>query len=256
MRGWRAVLWKEFWDSGWCQIESESAVCPGSPKGQLHPAVPQAQGCCWVRERVVPLHSLLCVALPTATAGLVPQYKKDVKLFESVQRRAIKIGNILECKTYEEWLRSLGFFSPDKRRLKGGLMAAYSFLTEGSGGEVPCSSLWWQQQDPREWHGGWRLGKVYSLRGWSGTGTGFWGQWSWSQACWSLRSIWTILSDILFEFWLVLNFCLAMGWAWWSLWTSFNSGYFMISWFYDHLKFPFHRSDVIWNMLWIWLWDV
>lgn len=117
-------------------------MCPGSPKGQLHPAVPQAQGCCWVRERVVPLHSLLCVALPTATAGLVPQYKKDVKLFESVQRRAIKIGNILECKTYEEWLRSLGFFSPDKRRLKGGLMAAYSFLTEGSGGEVPCSSLW------------------------------------------------------------------------------------------------------------------
>ena len=40
----------------------------------------------------------------------------------------------IEGKTYEEQLRSLGRFSLDKRRLRGDLIAAYSFLTRGSGG--------------------------------------------------------------------------------------------------------------------------
>ena len=32
-----------------------------------------------------------------------------------------------EGKMYEQQLKSLGLFSPEKRRLRGGLMVAYSF---------------------------------------------------------------------------------------------------------------------------------
>jgi len=31
----------------------------------------------------------------------------------------MKLGKGLEAKTYEEWLRSLGFLSPEQRKLRG-----------------------------------------------------------------------------------------------------------------------------------------
>ena len=53
------------------------------------------------------------------------QYKKDIELFESVQRRATKTVKGLESKVCEESLRSLGWLSLVQRRLRG-LTVAYS----------------------------------------------------------------------------------------------------------------------------------
>jgi len=52
-----------------------------------------------------------------------PQYKKDIKLLGSVQRRATKME---ERSGGQDILKSLGLFSPEQSRLRGGRMAASS----------------------------------------------------------------------------------------------------------------------------------
>ena len=63
---------------------------------------------------------------------------EDIKLHESVQRSAIRMGKVLGQKMCEEWLRFIGLFSPEQRRLRGGLIAAYN----SSLGAVLSSTVW------------------------------------------------------------------------------------------------------------------
>jgi len=80
-----------------------------------------------LKEVILPLYS--GVIAPGVLCQLwSPQHKKDMELWEQIQRRAKKMVRRLEHLSYEERLRELGLFILEKRRLRVDLTAAFQYL--------------------------------------------------------------------------------------------------------------------------------
>ncbi|KAJ7399102.1 hypothetical protein BTVI_118151 [Pitangus sulphuratus] len=77
-------------------------------------------------------HSMLtmtncCAALTV----LGPHFKKDFEVLKHTQKRAMELLKGPDRNSYEEQLRDLGLFSPEKKRLREDLITLYNYLERG-----------------------------------------------------------------------------------------------------------------------------
>lgn len=56
------------------------------------------------------------------------QHKRDMDLFEQIQRRATRMFRRLEYLSFDDRLRELGMFCLEKRRVQGDLGVAFLYL--------------------------------------------------------------------------------------------------------------------------------
>ncbi|RMB97766.1 hypothetical protein DUI87_13737 [Hirundo rustica rustica] len=120
--GWGWCSWTASRQKGTCSTDGqqaghEPAVCPGGQEGQWHLA--------WIRNGVASRNSDSSPVLSSGEAAprvlcpvLGPQFRKDMEGLERVQSRATRLVRGLEHKSCEEWLRDLGLFLLEKRRLR------------------------------------------------------------------------------------------------------------------------------------------
>ena len=79
---------------------------------------------CCSKEAIFPLYSAL---VRLYFKFWIPHYDKDIEALEHVQSKVMKLVRGVEHKSHEEWLRELGLFSLEKRRLEETFIALYSF---------------------------------------------------------------------------------------------------------------------------------